>query len=222
MQRKHTTKRAAPQSPPNPPGASKPRAGTKTHKPKTDAPQIETYYPPTSRHPHSNQNTRAAVEIRVKRFLSGKTLKAWRKEHGYSAHALGVELGVSRAYIKQIEGGSKPASQKLIERFHALRETLGERSAPQPETETARVVSKYKLPASFEILAKPKRCATCRAYFVGRTPQQKFCGERCARLGRKAQRTKPARKLSVRTPTKNAGGRKQERGYKRPPKRGTA
>lgn len=192
MHKEHTTKRAAPQSPAN----TKTRGKAQTHRrgenQEMRPAQIETYYLPTSRHPHSNQNTRAAVEIRVKRFLSGRTLKAWRKEHGYSAHALAVELGVSRAYIKQIEGGSKPASQKLIERFHALRETLGAGSAPPPETEPPRVISKYKLPASFEILARPVKCKTCRAYFIGRTPQQKFCGERCARLGRKAQRTKHA------------------------------
>ncbi len=204
MHRQNSIKRAAPQSPEN----DKTRGKAQTHRggenQKNRPAQIKTYYPPTSREPSSNQNTRAAVEIRVKRFLSGRTLKDWRKAHHYSAHALAVELGVSRAYVKQIEGGSKPASQKLIQRFNALRETLGEGSAPQPETETARrVVSKYKLPQSFEILARPVKCKVCHAYFIGRAPQQKFCGERCAKLGRKAQR-----KLSVRTPTKNARGRK--------------
>ena len=210
MQRKHTTKRAAPQSPPNPPGASKPRTGTKTHKPKTDAPQIEIDYPLTSQNRIVKKNAAPAVEIRVKRFLSGRTLKAWRKEHGYSAHALAVELGISRAYVKSIEGGSLPASQKVIARFYALREQMGEGSAPAQEETPRRVISKYALPQSFEILARPVKCKTCHAFFIPRTPQQKFCGERCARLGRKAQRTKHARKSackpSHRTPTKNAKG----------------
>jgi len=182
MHRQNTIKRAAQQSP-------KPTAGTKTHKTKNGAPQIETDYPLTSQNRIVKKNAAPAVEIRVKRFLSGRTLKAWRKEHGYSAHALAVELGISRAYVKSIEGGSLPASQKVIARFHALRETLGEGSAPQPETrETARVISKYKLPASFEILARPVKCKTCHAFFIGRTPAQKYCGARCAKLGRKARR----------------------------------
>lgn len=188
MQSQHTTKRAAPQSP----GTLKARTGTKAHKRKNAAPQIETDYPLTSQNRIVKKNAAPAVKIRVKRFLSGRTLKNWRKAHNYSAHALAVELGISRAYVKSIEGGSLPASQKVIARFDALRAATGEGSAAPVETETARVISKYKLPASFEILAKPKRCAHCRAHFIGRTPQQKFCGERCARLGRKAQRTKHA------------------------------
>ena len=204
MHREHTMKRAAPQSPPPLPGASKPRAGTKTHKQKNAAPQIETDYPLTSQNHIVKKNAAPAVKIRVKRFLSGRTLKNWRKAHNYSAHALAVELGISRAYVKSIEGGSLPASQKVIARFDALRAATGEGSAAPVETETARVISKYKLPASFEILAKPKRCAHCRAHFIGRTPQQKFCGERCAKLGRKAQRTAQARKAQRTRKTRGA------------------
>lgn len=194
MHRENTTKRAAIQSAAKPPGAPKTHTGTKTHKRAAASAQTKIDYGLTSQKSIVRKKAPPPVEIRLKRFLTGKTLKTWRKAHGYSAHALAVALGVSRSYIKSIEGGSLPASQKLIARFDALREKLGEGSAPTPETETARrVVSRHKLPASFEILARPVKCKTCHAYFIGRTPQQKFCGERCATLGRKAQRKRATR-----------------------------
>ena len=186
-QSKSNTKRAPAQAPQ--------KSKKQTHDPRdakrtAASAQREIDYALTSQKGVVRKKAPPSVEIRLKRFLSGRTLKEWRKAHGYSAHALAVELGISRAYVKSIEGGSLPASQKVIARFDALRERAGENVAPPVESEPLRkVISKYKLPASFEILAKPKRCAHCRAYFIGRTPQQKFCGTRCAKLGRKAQRT---------------------------------
>jgi len=209
-QSKSNTKRAPAQAPQ--------KSKKQTHDPRdakrtAASAQREIDYALTSQKGVVRKKAQASIEIRLKRFLSGRTLKEWRKAHGYSAHALAVELGISRAYVKSIEGGSLPASQKVIARFDALRERAGENVAPPVESEPLRkVISKYKLPASFEILAKPKRCAHCRAYFIGRTPQQKFCGTRCAKLGRKAQaqakRKRAANALPKRSKRATAAKRK--------------
>lgn len=193
MQRENNTKRAARQSRQTPPKRANDQRDTNGRAARV---QGETDYMLTSQERVVRKKAPAPAHFVLKRFLSGKTLKQWRKEHGYSAQALAVELGVSRAYIKSIEGGSLPASQKLIERFNALREKLGEGGAsPAQDVETPRrVISRYALPQSFEILARPVKCKTCHAFFVGRTPKQKYCGARCAKLGRKAQRTKRATK----------------------------
>ena len=201
-QSKSNTKRAPAQAPQ--------KSKKQTHDPRDTkrtaaSAQREIDYALTSQKGVVRKKAQASIEIRLKRFLSGRTLKEWRKAHGYSAHALAVELGISRAYVKSIEGGSLPASQKVIARFDALRERAGENVAPPVESEPLRkVISKYKLPASFEILAKPKRCAHCRAYFIGRTPQQKFCGTRCAKLGRKAQAQAKRSKRATATKRKPA------------------
>ena len=201
-QSKSNTKRAPAQAPQ--------KSKKQTHDPRdakrtAASAQREIDYALTSQKGVVRKKAQASIEIRLKRFLSGRTLKEWRKAHGYSAHALAVELGISRAYVKSIEGGSLPASQKVIARFDALRERAGENVAPPVESEPLRkVISKYKLPASFEILAKPKRCAHCRAYFIGRTPQQKFCGTRCAKLGRKAQAQAKRSKRATATKRKPA------------------
>ena len=109
----------------------------------------------------------------LKRSLSGKTRKAWRTTHNLSAHALAIELGVSRQYVKSIEGGSLAASQKFIQKFEALRAQLGEKIAPRNAPKPIRIVTKFDLPASFEILSKPRRCQGCRKYFIPVTPNQK-------------------------------------------------
>lgn len=193
---KHTTKRPPKQS-------AKTTRRTNTHAPAAATSPRETYYPSTTRTPsskrHSNQLTTQEAHFVLKRFLSGKTLKKFRNAHNLSARELGLELGVSRAYIKQIEGGSKSASQKLIKRFDALRATMGEGTTAPAQEDTPRtvtVVSRFELPAHFEILAKPKRCKTCKKNFVPRTPQQKFCSRPCAKLAeqkRKAKQTKAKR-----------------------------
>lgn len=181
---KHTTKRTPKQS-------AKTTRGTKTHKPAAAKSAREIDYALTSQKNLVSKKAPPAVEIRLKRFLSGRTLKEFRKAHGYSAHALAVELGVSRSYIKSIEGGSLAASQKLIARFNELRDRIGEGSAPESETPRT-VTSKYHLPQTFEILAKPTRCKVCKKFFVGHTPAQKYCSPTCAKLARK-RKTKRAK-----------------------------
>ena len=122
----------------------------------------------------------------IRRSLSGKTLKAWRKAHNLSAHALAVELGVSRQYIKSIEGGSLSASQKFTHRFDELREQFGERVV-SAEPQAVTISTKFNLPASFEILSKPRRCQGCRKYFIPVTPNQKRHNtDTCRRAARRA------------------------------------
>lgn len=127
----------------------------------------------------------------LRRALSGKTLKAWRNAHNLSAHELAIELGVTRQYIKSIEGGSLAASQKLILKFNALRERMGEGKAPDTMPKPVNIVSRFELPASFEILAKPRRCKGCRKYFIPVTPNQKMHNtEACRRLARRKGKRK--------------------------------
>ena len=94
--------------------------------------QAKTDYKQTSQQGVVKKIAVQPATFTLKRHLGGKTLKAWRKAHNLSAHDLALELGVSRSYIKSIEGGSLEASQKIIQRFDVLRTNRGE--APQPQT----------------------------------------------------------------------------------------
>lgn len=124
-----------------------------------------------------------------KRTLSGKTLKAWRNAQGYTAQALASELGVSRQYVKSIEGGSLEASQKFIRKFDSLRAQLGDGTAQSREPKAIILRSVYQLPTSLEILAKPRRCPGCCKWFVPVTPNQRMhTNERCKRAARKRRK----------------------------------
>lgn len=138
------------------------------------------------------------IRIQPKRFLSGQKVKNWRLAHKWSAEKLAGELAYGRSYIKSIEGGSLPASQKFIERFQELITRTTGRTFPTDTPEvTARV--RFKLPKSFEIQAKPVRCRKCRKWFVPHTTQQIFCSDTC----RKSFRRKP--KPSKRTRSTQQG-----------------
>lgn len=110
--------------------------------------------------------------ITLRQRLSGRTLKEWRKAHGLSATQMGRRLNCSRSYVKSIEGGSLAASQKIIQRFNELRAEMGEGAPVVEPPPTLKVTSKYKLPAAFVILSKPRRCP-CGVWFIPRTANQK-------------------------------------------------
>lgn len=117
--------------------------------------------------------------IILPRRLSGRDLKNWRLAHGYSAKQLGTKLNVSRSYVKSIEGGSLPASQKLIERFETLRqETNGSADLPIPEPPHV-IITRHRLPERLEIAAKPRKCRErkCKVWFVPVVPSQRYCSE---------------------------------------------
>lgn len=118
----------------------------------------------------------AEYRIRLQARLSGRTLKEWRKSHGYSATQAGRVLNCTRSYIKSIEGGSLAASQKFIQRFNEQRAGDGEIPPLAEAPEPLKVHCRYKLPASFKILAKPRHCK-CGLWFIPRTPNQKQCGQ---------------------------------------------
>ena len=185
--RNNSTKRTTRQAP------ALPRDPTHPNAPK-DRARAQPDYALTNQERVVRKSARQTVTLRVKKHLSGETVKSWRKAHGWSAQKLATDLGgYGRSYIKSIEGGSLPASQKFIERFNELRVMMGERKAEHPHDKetTAQVVAAFALPKSFEIKARPVRCAACRAYFIPRTVQQIFCGPRCAKRGRKqAERRK--------------------------------
>jgi len=132
-----------------------------------------------------------AATFTLRRSLRGKTLKAWRNAHKLSAAALARELGVSRQYVKSIEGGSLAASQKFIKKFDALRAEWGEGTVKEEAPKLINLVCKFDLPNSFEILAKPRRCKGCHKYFVPIVPTQRMHNTaECRRNARKNARKK--------------------------------
>ena len=166
---KHTTKRPPKQSPSK---RDKPTGRTNTHGPAAATSPRETDYSLTSQKTLVSKKAPPAIEIKLKKNLSGKTLKTWRIAHGYSAHALAVELGVSRSYIKSIEGGSLAASQKLIARFAELRERIGDTTAPAQEDTPRTVTSKHQLRK--RLLFSPSRNAARPAkHFLCRVRRNK-------------------------------------------------
>ena len=111
------------------------------------------------------------------RSLTPRAVKKFRKEQGWSAEDLGHEMGLgidsqsyTRSYIKSIEGGSLPITERFAARFFLLRESVmgGRVHAKQ-------ITSPFFLPRSFEILARPKKCRVCGKWKVFRVPWQKDC-----------------------------------------------
>jgi transcriptional regulator with XRE-family HTH domain len=125
-----------------------------------------------------------------RRRLTRKQVKDLRRSQGWSARTMAQEMGnglpgYSRSYIKSIEGGSLPITERFEARFKILRARLmGERARSKD------IVSRYRLPRQLVLLAKPKRCPTCKWFFVGRVPAQKYCSDECGRAARQAARAR--------------------------------
>ncbi len=112
--------------------------------------------------------------VPIKRKLTRKQVKDLRLSQGWSATTMAEEMGnglpgYSRSYIKSIEGGSLPITERFEARFRILRARLrGER------VRSKEIVSRYRLPRRLVILPKPKRCPVCRWFFVGRVPHSEI------------------------------------------------
>lgn len=133
-------------------------------------------------------------QIRVTR----REVKRLRRAQGWSAARLGVEIGeglpglqYSRSYIKSIEGGSLPVSQKFAARFALLRARLaGE------QRQHKNILLRGALPKRLVIAGKVKRCAACGWHFVGASANQKYCGDDCRQHARRKD-AKPQSRKSV-------------------------
>ena len=120
--------------------------------------------------------------------FTARDVRAFRKAQGWSAARLGVELGngiesaqYSRSYVKHIEGGSLPLSRFFRERFATLRaRVIGE------QVHARQVLMRGRFPKRLVIAGKVKRCPVCGWHFVGAVPNQKYCGDKCARQVRRA------------------------------------
>lgn len=112
--------------------------------------------------------------------LTPRQIKSFRKRQGWSAYELARELGgLSRSYIKHLEGGSVRINNRFISRFRALRaRVIGS------QIHDREIVTTYRLPRRLVITVKPKRCDVCRWWFIPVSSRQKRCGPKCAKIAR--------------------------------------
>lgn len=128
------------------------------------------------------------------RPLTRRQIKSFRKRQGWSAYELGCELGgLSRSYIKHLEGGSVRINERFAIRFRALRARVIGKQIHDRE-----ILTSYRLPRRIVIAAKPKRCDVCRWWFIPVTPRQKRCGPVCAKAARSLRSEAKAGRRAVR------------------------
>lgn len=115
-----------------------------------------------------------------------RQFKQFRKQIGYSATAMGRALGISRSYVKHIEGGSLPIRQRVARAFADLQA----RFAGKPSQRDPVIISRFAMPAEVRLLAKPRKCRGHRRWHIFRTPYQIYCGKECQKLWGKTKRRK--------------------------------
>lgn len=111
------------------------------------------------------------VSVDVEGELTPARVKRFRKRVGLSASKFAQELGgYSRSYVKSIEGGSLPITQRFAGKFFAF-----VASDKARERGGLVLVSKHGLPRRgvLEILNAPRRCDGCGKWFVPVMPRQK-------------------------------------------------
>lgn len=118
--------------------------------------------------------------------LTGHYVRAWRKSRGISARELGEALGYrGREYIKKLEGGYFPMTEKFARRFDEFKHKTQAREYRQRKIE-----SLFPLPKTIRILARPRRCAICREWFIFADHTQKVCNARTCRRAYAAKATR--------------------------------
>ena len=102
-----------------------------------------------------------------------------------SARELGLALGYrGREYIKKIESGYLPITPKFAARFERFKNQVQAREYRERKIET-----KYPLPPRIKILARPRRCAICREWFIFPNADDRVCTDRkCRREYARLQR----------------------------------
>lgn len=119
--------------------------------------------------------------------LNGQYIKKWRKARHLSAHELGLALGYrGRALVAKIEAGTLPISPRFAARFERFKNQVQAR-----EYRTRQIQTKYALPQRIKILARPRRCAICREWFIFPNATDRVCTDRKCRYAYK--RMKEAR-----------------------------
>ena len=109
--------------------------------------------------------------------LNGKYIKKWRKARHLSARDLGLALGYrGRDNVSKIENGWIPLSQKFAARFTTFACQVQAR-----EYRERKIESRYALPKKIKILARPRRCAICRKWFIFPNATDRVCPNRACR-----------------------------------------
>jgi len=112
-------------------------------------------------------------------MLNGTYIKTWRKARHLSARELGQALGYrGREYIKKLESGYFPITAKFAKRFNAYKNQVQAREQRERKIET-----RYALPPSIKILARPHKCVICKGWFIFANATDRVCTDRrCKRL----------------------------------------
>jgi len=125
--------------------------------------------------------------------LNGQYIKKWRKARHISARELGLALGYrGREYIKKLESGYFPVTPKFAARFETFKHQVQAR-----EYRERKIQTRFALPPKIKILARPRRCAICREWFIFPNASDRVCTDRkCKRAYARrlhARQTKAAR-----------------------------
>jgi transcriptional regulator with XRE-family HTH domain len=110
--------------------------------------------------------------------------KQFRKKLNESARVFGQRLGISRSYVKKIEGGSLAPSRRVEEKFRELQSSI--RGVPVIHERV--ILSRFKIPDQVRLLSSPRRCRGHKRWMIFRTPQQVYCSKECERLWRRENR----------------------------------
>jgi transcriptional regulator with XRE-family HTH domain len=130
-----------------------------------------------------NSNIRSELENR-QTMLNGTYVKKWRQARNLSARELGQALGYrGRENVAKIEAGLLPLTPKFARRFTAYKNHVQAR-----EYRERKIESRYALPCRIKILARPRRCAICREWFIFPNAIDRVCTDRkCRRVFRARQ-----------------------------------
>lgn len=109
-------------------------------------------------------------------FLTGAYVARWRKMRDISRREIGEAMGYrGREYVKKIELGYLPITSKFAREFSKFKR------ATQAK-ERREIKSRYPLPAQLKILARPRRCAVCKEWFIFPNDTDRVCtGRECLR-----------------------------------------
>ncbi|MBI5651481.1 MAG: helix-turn-helix transcriptional regulator [Chloroflexi bacterium] len=115
-----------------------------------------------------------------RKAVTSTRIKQLRDAQGWSAYELGCKLGCTRSYIKSLEGGSLPITHRFAMRFVALERVTYAQAARHKQIRTI-----HPLPKQITILARPRKCAICRAWFIFPNASDRVCADReCRRAYR--------------------------------------
>lgn len=156
--------------------------------------------------------------------ITPKRIRALRRAMGWTASELARRLFITRSYVKSLEGGSLPISERIADRIAVL-----ERDVYATLAQEKLIESRYPLPKKIKILAKPKKCAVCREWFIFPHPKQTVCtsatckSEHARKMRQARAKHTPRAKHNANTSKKKitrASTRASTRGNKRPGARG--